>query len=216
MRKIINAFIILLLLGNISFSVYLYLQFQALKSQKQTQPTSYSISSIPAPTAIPNAAPAPQSVDLSDYATKSYVDSVVASASPKTVVTNTQTTTKEPSVTYIPISKNYTTQSLDWVDVPDTDFYLDLVNDYGENATAYWEAFLHEEHGNGDAQVRLMDVTHGIVVANSELSTNNASSTLITSANLAIWRGKNLYRVQMKSQKGFVVYFDTGRLKITN
>ena len=116
----------------------------------------------------------------------------------------------------MPLTGGFSTKSLDWVDVSGTDFYLDLVTDYGESAVVSWDAFIYEEHGNGLAEARIYDATHGIVVQNSEISTNNPASTLVTSANLAIWRGKNLYRVQIRSQKGFYVFFDSGRLKISN
>lgn len=164
-------------------------------------------------------------VVLTEYATKKYVDDLVADinipeSSPsetKTVtVTKTVAAPKSPETSYLPITGGFSTKSLIWMDVPGTDFYLDLVADYGENAIVTWDAFIYEEHGNGLVEVRIYDATHGIVVQNSEISTNNASSSLVSSANLAIWRGKNLYKVQIKSQKGFYVFFDSGRLKISS
>lgn len=159
--------------------------------------------------------------DLSSYATKDYVDRIISNLPSSTPNPQTVTVIKETAetsvkqTTIIPISTSYSTQNLDWADVPNSDFYLDLVNDYSEEASAYWEAFIHEQHGNGKVFARLFDVTHSIAVVGSDLETNNASSKLETSAGaLAIWRGKNLYRVQIKSEKGFPVFFNSGRLKI--
>jgi hypothetical protein len=121
----------------------------------------------------------------------------------------------EKQTSIIPIGAIFSTQSLDWIDVPGSEFYLDLGADYSSDAVVIWDVFLHEQHGNGLAEARLMDVTHGIIVVNSELNTNNASSTLLTSGVLGIWQGNNLYRVQVRSQKGFPIFFNSGRLKIT-
>lgn len=216
MKILINAFkaiLVFALLGNILFSYYIYLRTSAIEADLAK---SNGITAIYRE-AVPEVA-TPEAIDLSDYAKKSYVESAIAGVSGQPIVTQAPVVTSTPKkeVTFIPITGGFSTQSLDWVDVPGTDFYLDLAVDYGLDATATWEAFLREEHANGFAEARIKDVTHGIVVANSEISTNSAASTLVTSANLAIWKGKNLYRIQTKSQKGFVVFFDSGRIKISS
>lgn len=165
--------------------------------------------------------PEGEAVNLSAYATKEYVDEVAKglraptpSPSAPTIQTTQTTSTPTKQISIIPISATFSTQSLDWVDVPNSDFYLDLVNDYSEDASVFWEAFIHEQHANGKAFARIIDVTHGIAVVGSEIETGSGTSVLVVSGNLAIWRGKNLYRVQLKSEKGFPVFFNSGRLKI--
>ena len=77
------------------------------------------------------------------------------------------------------------------------------------------EASLKVAHANGTAFARLFDVTHGIGVSGSEISTtNNAVPKLATSGNLNLWAGRNLYRVQIKSLNSFEITFSEGRIKI--
>ncbi|OGM32930.1 hypothetical protein A2803_05040 [Candidatus Woesebacteria bacterium RIFCSPHIGHO2_01_FULL_44_21] len=211
MKLATNLFKLLLVVLVVINSLASYFLFQQVQGLKKPTPQPNSIVQIPVS----------EDVDLSSYATKDYVNQTVADI-PEASKTETAAVVKEPVVsqsaqtTIIPISATYSTQSLDWVDVPNSDFYLDLVGDYGESAAAVWEAFIYEQHGNGKVFARLRDVTHSIAVVGSDLETNSASSKLEVSAGtLGIWRGKNLYRVQLKSEKGFPVYFNSGRLKIT-
>ena len=122
---------------------------------------------------------------------------------------------KGTEVTYIPLAGPITTTSTNWVDAVGTDVYIDLASDYGSGAKVTWEAFLKIAHSNGQAFARLFDVTHGIVVQGSEISlTNTDVSTQVPSANLNLWSGRNLYRVQIKSLNSFEVTFGSGRIKI--
>jgi hypothetical protein len=141
----------------------------------------------------------------------------------KAVATISGTTTKEVikevpttqnKTSYIPLTGPITTTSLDWIDAAGTDVYIDLANDYNKNAYVTWEAFLKVANGNGMAYARLYDVTHGIAVNGSEISTDAASSTQIFSGKLSLWAGKNLYRVQLRSLTSFEVTFSSGRIKI--
>lgn len=216
MKIIVNAFkviFVLLTIANTFAIVMIFRDFAEVKSSlvDLSQKTSRLPSSF-----FPVEA---EQVDLSAYATKQYVDESVSEipvggSTEKVTVVKETVSDSSPKTSIIPINSNFESQSLVWIDVPNSDFYLDLASDYSEGAEVTWDAFLHELHGNGLAEARIMDITHGIVVVNSEISTNNSTSTLVSSGNLAIWKGKNLYRVQVKSQKGFPVYFNSGRLKI--
>jgi hypothetical protein len=137
------------------------------------------------------------------------------SATPKTVsVAATPTTQKDTS--YISLNGPVSTTSTQWVDIPGVEVYIDLINDYGKGATAGWEANLKVAHGNGQAFARLFDVTHGIAVDGSEISTtNNADYKIVSSSNIYLWAGRNLYRLQLKSLNSFEVTFLSGHIKIT-
>jgi len=138
------------------------------------------------------------------------------SATPKTVVkTPPAPEAARGQTAYVPLSGPITTTSMDWVDAAGTDVYIDLANDYGRGATATWEAFLQVVNGNGQAFARLYDVTHGIAVNGSEVSTTSGSSTQVSSGGLSFWVGKNLYRVQLKSLNSFVATFASGRIKVS-
>lgn len=117
--------------------------------------------------------------------------------------------------TYIPLSGSFTTTSTDWYDLKGVEAYIDKDAEYGKGATVSWEGSLKVAHGNGQAFARLYDATHGIGVSGSEISTtNNVDSKLVTSGNLNLWAGRNLYRVQIKSLNSFEVTYDGGRVKI--
>ena len=144
------------------------------------------------------------------------VGEAVATLSGKPQVTTRVTTAPtEKKTSYISLSGPITTTSTAWVDASGVEVYVDLTNDYSKDATVSWEATLSVANGNGQAFARLFDVTHGIAVNGSEISlTNNATPTLVSSGNLSLWSGKNLYRVQLKSLNSFVVTFASGRIKI--
>jgi hypothetical protein len=137
------------------------------------------------------------------------------SASPKTAVSVTAPVdAKETS--YISLNGPVSTTSTQWVDIPGVEVYIDLVNDYGKGATAGWEANLKVAHGNGQAFARLFDVTHGIAVDGSEISTtNNADYKIVSSSNIYLWAGRNLYRLQLKSLNSYDVTFLSGHIRIT-
>lgn len=117
---------------------------------------------------------------------------------------------------YISLSGPFSTTATDWYDLKGVEAYIDLEKEYGKGANVSWESSLKVAHGNGAAFARLFDVTHGIAVSGSEISTtNNADSKLVTSGNLNLWAGRNLYRVQIKSLNSFEVTFGEGRIKIS-
>jgi len=139
------------------------------------------------------------------------------SATVKPIYQSVPTTVKEKKASYIPLSGPVITTSTSWVDVAGTEVYIDLKNDYGEGAYVSWDAFLKVAHANGTAYARLFDVTHGMAVEGSELMVANIDvSTQVSSGQLALWAGRNLYRVQIKSLNSFEITFGSGRIKIVN
>lgn len=117
---------------------------------------------------------------------------------------------------YISMDSVFSTTSSDWVDVSASETYIDLVNDYSEDASVVFSAFLKVAHGNGKAFVRLYDATNNIAVSGSELTTeNNSDYVQVASSNLPFWRGRNLYKMQIKSLNSFEVTVSGGKLKIS-
>lgn len=164
-----------------------------------------------------------QSVDECGQKCKETIDEeiakVVATISAGTTSksqTQTPTTSLKGQTSYISLSGPFTTTATDWYDLKGVEAYIDLEKEYGKAAAVSWEASLKVAHGNGAAFARLFDVTHGIAVSGSEISTvNNVDSKLVTSGNLNLWAGRNLYRVQIKSLNSFEVTFGEGRVKIS-
>jgi len=145
------------------------------------------------------------------------VAKVVATISqtPTLQVPQSQTAAKK-NIDYITLNGPVTTTSTQWVEIPGVEVYIDLIGDYGKGATASWEATLKVAHGNGQAYARIFDVTHGTAVDGSEFSTtNNPNYSLVSSGNISLWAGRNLYRLQLKSLNSFEVTFLSGRIKIT-
>lgn len=135
----------------------------------------------------------------------------------KTVVEKQTVVSKSTSgVSYIPLGTTATTKSTDWVDVEDSAVYIDLENEYGAGATVSWEASLKVAHGNGKAFARLYDDTNKIAVDFSELSTeNNSTFKQVSSLNLPFWKGRNLYKVQIKSLNSFEITYSGGKIKVS-
>ncbi len=161
---------------------------------------------------------------------KSYVDAEAAklaqkidekkcecTAAPAAAVAQTvvpKSTARETS--FISMGDTYTTSLRDWVSVPGSEVYIDLVNDYTESAYVTWSVSLKVAHGNGQAFARIYDATNNIAIDGSELTTmDNVDYTQMVSGQLALWRGKNLYKLQVKSLNGFDVTASGGKIKIT-
>lgn len=144
------------------------------------------------------------------------VVATISAASGNKVQTPSITSSLKGQTSYISLSGPFTTTATDWYDLKGVEAYIDLEKEYGKSAAVSWESSLKVAHGNGAAYARLFDVTHGIAVSGSEIyTTNNADSKLVTSGNLNLWAGRNLYRVQLKSLNSFEITFGEGRIKIS-
>lgn len=125
----------------------------------------------------------------------------------------TQEKTSKTGTTYIPLNGSSSTTSTSWVDISSSDVYI-KAEDYGSKPYISLEASLKTSHEGGLVYVRLFDVTNGIAVDGSELSTSSPSFVQVSSGSLPFWRGNNLYRLQIKSLDNQLVYFSSGRVKI--
>lgn len=132
----------------------------------------------------------------------------------KPAVVTIPTPTKTTRVSYVPVPGSGTTTANDWADISGTDFYFNPA-DYPGLQSVYFETNMRLVNGNGEAYVRLFDVTHGIGVVQSETHTSSQTSTAVGSGLITFWQGNNLYRVQAKSLTADTTVFDSGRLKVT-
>lgn len=117
------------------------------------------------------------------------------------------------SVSYFPIPGNGSVLSTSWTNVAGTDFYFDTT-DYPNLTESYFSASIRLFNGNGTAYVRLFDVTAGIEVWGSEISTNSQNFTFITSDKLTLRSGRRLYRVQVRSLTADTTVFNSGQLRL--
>jgi hypothetical protein len=137
------------------------------------------------------------------------------SAQPKQSNTKVVTVnqTSKSGTTYIPLNGSNSTLRNDWTDLSATDIYI-KVEDYGKSPYISFEASLKASHEGGRVYARLFDVTNGIAVDGSELSTDSQSFSSLSTGNLPLWSGNNLYRVQIKSLDNQEVSYSSGRVKI--
>ncbi len=141
----------------------------------------------------------------------------IPSITTETIIEKETIVTESQGTDYISMGTSDTTTSTDWVDVEASAVYIDLENDYGADANVSWEASLKVAHGNGKAFARLYDDTNKIAVDFSELTTeNNVEFTQKTTGNLPFWKGRNLYKVQIKSLNSFEVTYSGGKIKVSN
>lgn len=128
--------------------------------------------------------------------------------------TGSQPTKKQTS--YISLDGTGSTTGTDWIDVPGVEVAFDLVQDFGKEAMASWEISLKVADGNGQAFARLFDVTNGIAVAQSEISTvDNSAFKRVNSGYLNLWSGRNVYRVQIRSLNTFRVDSTGAKIRIS-
>ncbi len=116
-------------------------------------------------------------------------------------------------VSYLTISSAGVSTSQDWSDVPGTDFTFNK-NDFPGLTRAIFEANLSIKDSNGTAFARVYDVTHGIAVDGSEISTISSNSKLTESLPLNFFSGKNTYRIQIKSLTGYEAKYWGGRIAL--
>lgn len=101
----------------------------------------------------------------------------------------------------------------DWARIPGTEFWFDQ-SLYGNVTKVTWEGYLQVKDGNGIASARLYDVTNNRAVDFSEINITSGVKSSFFSLPLAIWRGQNQYRVEVKSSTGYGVSITQARLRI--
>lgn len=154
---------------------------------------------------------------------RAYVDESVAAIASQpaestttTIVQNVGTPSTQKQTTYIPLDGTQTTTDTDWVTIEESAAYIDVENDYDPDAYVSWSASLKVAHANGKAYARLYDATNNIAVVGSELSTeNNSAFEQMTSGRLYLWRGRNLYKVQIKSLNSFEITMSGGKIRVS-
>lgn len=169
---------------------------------------------------VPSASATPAAVNCGDECrefikleVKNAIAGESATLTPKPVaVSSPPAAKKTQQVTYIPLGSGSTT-STDWVDVAGAQTYIDLA-EYSANPYVAWEATLKIANTNGKAYARLYDATHGIAVNGSEVSVETGSYSVASSGRIYLWSGKNLYKVQIKSQTSEAATLGSGRIKI--
>jgi len=130
-----------------------------------------------------------------------------------TVVREAAPSASQPQAIYIPLGGGGSTTNRNWASVTSAEVYFDVDN-YPNFDKIYFEGFIRVKHGNGKVYARLYDVTHEIGVQGSEIEASSENYTRVESGSLNFWKGRNLYRVQIKSLNGYEAFFDSGRIRV--
>ncbi|KKR84048.1 MAG: hypothetical protein UU32_C0051G0009 [Candidatus Woesebacteria bacterium GW2011_GWB1_41_10] len=129
------------------------------------------------------------------------------------IVYQTAPKTKTRTTSYVTIPGSGSTTETAWTNVAGSEFYFNPA-DYPGLVSVYFEANMKLFNGSGLAYAQLFDVTHGIGVQGSEVSTQTGSDTVVESGQVSFWSGRNLIRVQVKSLTTESAIFNSGRLRI--
>jgi hypothetical protein len=136
----------------------------------------------------------------------------VASLEKKTATTATKTNSVAKE-SYVQLTGG-SGAGVDFVAVSGSEFWLDT-SLYGGSVEVSWQGKI--ESGGGEevaGRVRLYDVTNNRGVDYSEMAVSGSSGSSFYSKVMAIWRGQNQYRIEVKSPTGETVKVVSPRLKI--
>lgn len=139
--------------------------------------------------------------------------SPIPTAKPESIPPAATTKPKVQSTSYLPIPGSGNTLNNQWTDLEGTDFYLST-SDYPGLESVYFEANIKLQNGNGEAYVRIYDVTNLRGVDGSNLKTSSQTSVFVSNGPISLWSGYNHYKVQIKSLTADTAYFESGRIKI--
>jgi hypothetical protein len=191
--------------------------FLVLRQKKEPQIAEFAqtTSETPTPTA---ALISPKEEDCSSWC-KDYIEERISKLSylkPTEITTPTpkaEKTFSSPKIFYITIGSSGSTSNTSWTDIAGTDFYFDLADYQGAKAVRF-EVSLQSYLSSDPSYIRIYDVSNKRAVDGSELTTRSSSFEYLQSGDLTIWRGNNLYRIQVKGSSGNLVNFTSPRLKI--
>lgn len=120
--------------------------------------------------------------------------------------------TVTPKEYYIPLGSGSVSQS-NWTDLVSTETVINP-SVYGNFREAYFLASLKNPTQNGQAEVRIYNVTDNNVVYGSHMVMSGITEQTLTSQSFALPRTSKLYRLQLKSTLSYPVSLENARLKI--
>jgi len=102
----------------------------------------------------------------------------------------------------------------EWTAVASSEFWLNT-SLYGSNVEVSWQGRVESVGGGSvDGWVRVYDLTNHRGVDYSEVAVAGVNGVSFYSKNMAIWRGQNQYRIEVKSKTGEGIKIVSPRLKI--
>jgi len=213
-QNILNVFVIFSILILFSGFAFLYYQIRNI-------PKDASVELRPQESLLQNIQEEKTMEEVvgENYITEEEVDEKISQAL-STISGETKTIIREVTprlskkITYISLGDAYSTTSTGWVDVPGSAVYINVEVDYGSGAKVSWEASIKIAHPNGKVFARLYDDTNKIAVDYSEIASEENNYEQVSSGYLPFWKGRNLYKVQIKSLNSFEAFYTGGKIKI--
>lgn len=134
-------------------------------------------------------------------------------ATPAAVIVKKVVATPAPSLkeTFIPMGTG-STQKNDWEDIAGSDVFINS-SLFPNISKVYFEVSMHIPTKNGVMYARLYNVTDKHPVWYSDVSTDQDTSTFVTST-FKLDEGNKQYRIQAKTSLEYQSQVDTARIKI--
>lgn len=132
-------------------------------------------------------------------------------SSTQTQSVTTQVTTHSTVKEYAVFLGSGSTTSTNWIDLLSAQGEIDL-SKYGSVVDVRFEGTLSII--GGEVRARIINVTTGQIITESEIYHNNNTYTWRTSSSMPLQAGNNLYRVQLRSSSGELAKIESSRIKI--
>jgi hypothetical protein len=137
---------------------------------------------------------------------------------PATVTDNKTENTAQPTDTALIkentiLLGNSKVTATDWGDIPGLNAYIDS-NNYKNIKSVNYEISARIPTANDKIYTRLYNSTAKQVVWQSEINTDSIDSIVLSSENINLSGGNNLYQVQAKTDFGRDTFIDAARIKI--
>jgi len=149
-----------------------------------------------------------------NFKSESNVLSTTTSSCPPACVDLIQRGKSAAKELVIPISTSGTTVKTDWADLSGSEITFNKAS-YPGVKKIYFQANLGTSAQDKKSFARLFDVTHGIGVQGSEISSTATVPIQIKSDALNFFSGDMVVRVQLKSLDGNTVTISNGRIMLT-
>jgi hypothetical protein len=149
-----------------------------------------------------------------NFKSDSRVLSVSTSACPSACVDLIQRGKTAAKELVIPISTSGSTVATGWDSLAGSEISFNKAN-YPGVKKIYFQANLGTSAGDRTSYARLYDVTHGIGVQGSDISSTASTPMQIKSDSLNFFSGDLVIRIQLKSLNGNTVTISNGRIVLT-
>lgn len=148
------------------------------------------------------------------FKAESQVLSVSTSACPSACVDLIQRGKTAAKELIIPISTSGSTVASDWDSLAGSEISFNKAN-YPGVKKMYFQTNLGTSAGDRKSFARLYDVTHGIGVQGSDITSTATTPMQIKSDSLNFFSGDLVVRIQLKSLNGNTVSISNGRIILT-